>query len=87
MSGLEGSVSPRLTIEAMVANDQLPTSNECSGCGAETGRIVDIWLIEKTTQRGGVGIVTHLLFLIAFVLFGWITLLLLLLPKSLELST
>ena len=82
MSGLEASVSPRLTIEAMVANDQLPASNECSGCGAETDRIVDIWLIEKTTQRGGVGIVTRLLFLIVFALFGWITLLLLLLPKS-----
>lgn len=69
----EGAVSPRLMIEAMVAKGELPATGDCSGCAAPTPEVIDVWLIESATERGGV---SFLMKLFGILVFGWIGLLL-----------
>jgi hypothetical protein len=72
MSGTGPAVSPRLTIESMVSQGELPATNDCAGCGAETRGVVDVFAICERARAESDNTSTRLVLVL---LFGWVGLL------------
>jgi hypothetical protein len=72
MSGRTATLSPGLLIETMVANGELPATNDCAGCGAGTVAAVDVIAICERARSVGDNSEYWTFRILLFLAFGWI---------------
>src|SRR5262245_36964636 len=74
MSGRGSSISPGLLIETMAANGELPATNDCAACGAETEAVVDVVAICERATVARDDLLTQVLIILFCGWFIWLLL-------------